>query len=83
MAVRHQTVDEIWFFVSGLGEVWRKLDDSEGVAPVRAGISLNIPVGASFQFRNTGQEPLDFLVVTIPRWPGPHEAIPVSGRWKR
>lgn len=79
--VRHQTVEEIWYFLSGVGEVWRKLGDTFSVSPVRAGISLSIPVGASFQFRNIGQEPLDFIIATIPPWPGKDEAISVAGNW--
>ena len=80
-AVQHQTVDEIWYFLSGTGEVWRKLGDLDEMTAVHAGVSLNIPVGASFQFRNNGQDNLDFVIATIPRWPGAQEAIPVSGKW--
>jgi mannose-6-phosphate isomerase-like protein (cupin superfamily) len=81
-AVRHQTVEEIWFFLSGAGEMWRKLGDVAEVTPVHTGISVNIPVGTHFQFRNNGEEPLDFIIVTIPRWPGPQDAIAVPGKWE-
>ena len=82
-AVRHRTVEEIWYFLSGAGEVWRKFGDTEEVTEVHAGVSLSIPVGTSFQFRNDGQEPLDFVIATIPRWPGSDEAVPVVGKWER
>jgi mannose-6-phosphate isomerase-like protein (cupin superfamily) len=81
-AVRHKTVDEIWYFLSGAGEVWRKFGDFEEVTAVSPGVSLNIPVGTHFQFRNTGQEPLEFVIATIPPWPGRHEAVTVDGKWK-
>ncbi|PWU14411.1 MAG: hypothetical protein C5B50_17515 [Verrucomicrobia bacterium] len=80
-AVRHQTVEEIWFFVQGKGEVWRKLEEQEETIEVRPGISLTIPIGTHFQFRNTGEEPLCFLCVTMPPWPGKREAVSVDNYW--
>jgi mannose-6-phosphate isomerase-like protein (cupin superfamily) len=80
--VAHKTVEEIWYFISGRGEVWRKLDEMEAVTEVESGTSQVVPTGASFQFRNTGEEPLCFIIATIPRWPGAEEARPAEGRWK-
>jgi mannose-6-phosphate isomerase-like protein (cupin superfamily) len=78
--VRHQTVEELWYFLEGEGEVWRDSDDDP--VPVSPGRSLNIPVGVGFQFRNTGSAPLRFIIATIPQWPGPQEAEPLDeGRW--
>jgi mannose-6-phosphate isomerase-like protein (cupin superfamily) len=54
-AVKHQTVEEIWYFLSGTGQVWRKLMDEEIVNDVSPGVSLTIPKGASFQFRTTSE----------------------------
>lgn len=49
---------------------------------VRAGISLTIPLGTSFQFRNTGDAALEFIIVTMPPWPGTDEAILLdAGKW--
>ena len=79
--VAHKTVEEIWYCVSGRGEVWRRQGETERVVGVRGGTSLTIPRGASFQFRNTGEDPLCFIIATIPRWPGAEEAEPVQGRW--
>lgn len=81
-AVYHQTVDEMWFFLSGSGEMWRKKADVEQVIPVGAGTSANILRGTSFQFRNIGREPLCILIATLPRWPGPAEAVATAGRWQ-
>lgn len=80
-AVRHQTVEEIWHFVQGQGEVWRELAGQADTVTVRSGFSLTIPTGAHFQFRNTGSEPLSFLCVTLPPWPGPEEAVLVQNHW--
>jgi mannose-6-phosphate isomerase-like protein (cupin superfamily) len=80
-AVHHRTVDEIWYFVSGRGEVWRKRGAQEAVDIVEAGTCLTIPCGTNFQFRNTGNDPLCFVIATIPRWPGPQEAVATQGRW--
>ena len=79
--VRHQTVEEIWYFVEGYGEVWRGRGGEDDVVPVHAGVSLFIPPGTAFQFRNTGDGPLRFLIVTMPEWPGPEEAQPADGHW--
>ncbi|HSR13483.1 MAG TPA: cupin domain-containing protein [Thermodesulfobacteriota bacterium] len=81
-AVTHRTVEEIWFFVSGRGEAWRKQEGREEVTPVRPGVSVTIPLGTHFQFRALGEEPLTAIAVTMPPWPGEVEAILVRGRWK-
>ena len=80
-AVRHRTIEEIWHFLSGDGEVWCAFDGEEGVVPVTEGISLTIPTGAQFQFRNTGATPLRFVIATMPPWPGDEEAERVADHW--
>jgi mannose-6-phosphate isomerase-like protein (cupin superfamily) len=81
IAVVHRTVEEIWFFVGGRGEMWRAHDEREEVVEVGPGIALTIPVGTRFQFRALGSEPLAAVGVTMPPWPGPDEAVTVDGRW--
>ena len=34
LAVRHRTVEELWFVTAGRGEVWRKLGDKEAIVAV-------------------------------------------------
>jgi mannose-6-phosphate isomerase-like protein (cupin superfamily) len=80
-AVAHKTVEELWHCLRGRGQVWRKLGDCELVTNVAPGWSLRIPTGTSFQFRNDGEEPLEFLIVTMPPWPGSCEALPMPGCW--
>lgn len=80
--VYHRTVEEIWYFLDGEGEVWRKLDEKQEVVRVHQGVSLTIPVGTHFQFRNSGDVPLRFIIATMPPWPGEHEAVVLKkGRW--
>ncbi|MBP9881838.1 MAG: cupin domain-containing protein [Chitinophagales bacterium] len=86
MAVKHKTFEEIWYFLSGEGEMWQKeVNDGEPIK-VKQGDSINIPLGNSFQFRNTDTENLCILIATIPNWPGEEEgkreALPVEGYWK-
>ena len=81
-AVMHRTVDEIWFVVSGRGDLWRATDEREEVVEVVPGSSLTIPVGTRFQFRATGREPLTIVGVTMPPWPGDDEASAVDGPWE-
>lgn len=75
-AILHKSVEEVWYFTSGAGEVWRAVDSHESVTPVRAGDSLNVPLGTRFQFRNTGVNALEFIIVTAPPWPSEDEARP-------
>lgn len=80
-AVAHRTVEEIWYFLSGRGEMWRRSAAQESVVAVEAGVALTIPLGTAFQFRATGEAPLTFLAITMPPWPGAEEAARVEGRW--
>lgn len=80
-AVAHRTVEEIWFFLTGRGEMWRKQNDREDVVPVEPGVCLTIPLGTHFQFRSFGYEPLAAVGVTMPPWPGEGEAYVVTGKW--
>ena len=78
-AVRHRTVEEIWYFVSGRGQMWRSQEGRTDIVDVDAGTCLTIPLGTDFQFRAHGFEPLAAIGVTMPNWPGEGEAIPVAG----
>ena len=81
-AVAHRTVEEIWYFLTGRGEMWRKQNDREEVVAVEPGVCLTIPLGTHFQFRSFGYEPLAALGVTMPPWPGEGEAYEVKGKWE-
>jgi len=80
-AIVHRTVEEIWFILSGRGQMWRMSDGKGSVVDLAPGLSLTIPLGTAFQFRNTGDEPLTAVAVTMPPWPGPNEAVFVDGPW--
>jgi mannose-6-phosphate isomerase-like protein (cupin superfamily) len=87
VAVRHRTVEEIWCFLQGRGEMWRRLDGHEQTVEVRRGVCITIPVGTAFQFRATGEgereeAPLAAIGATMPPWPGAGEAVIVDGPWK-
>ena len=81
IAVAHRTVEEIWFFLGGQGEMWRKQGDREEVVPVDGGGCITHPLATSFQFRAFGPQPLTALGVTMPPWPGEGEAYAVEGKW--
>ncbi len=83
-AVRHEVIQEIWHFIAGSGEVWRRepATGREEIAIAEPGVTLTIPEGVEFQFRNTGAEPMVFLCFTMPAWPGEHVASVVPGRWE-
>lgn len=81
-AVAHRTIDEVYFFLGGRGEMWRKQGEREEIVPVEAGTCLTVPKGAYFQFRSFGYAPLAMFVVAMPPWPGGDEAYEVKGPWE-
>jgi mannose-6-phosphate isomerase-like protein (cupin superfamily) len=82
VAVYHRTVEEIWYFVSGEGEMWRGTADESRTVPVGPGVCMTIPLGTHFQFRARGEEPLSAIGVTMPPWPGDGEAVrSTRGPW--
>jgi mannose-6-phosphate isomerase-like protein (cupin superfamily) len=81
-SVAHQTVEEVWYILSGSGRMWRKLGEQEEILELRPGISLTIPTGTHFQFRCDGDERLDVIGATMPPWPGESEAYFVKGAWR-
>ena len=80
-AVKHKTVEEIWYILEGKGKMWRKKGSNETVIDLKPNLSLTIPTGTNFQFINTGSTPLKIIIATMPPWPGAEEAEPVEGCW--
>jgi mannose-6-phosphate isomerase-like protein (cupin superfamily) len=81
-ATVHATVSEFWFVLSGQGRIWRRDDTGEDVAVLEAGVTIDIPVGTSFQYRGDGADPLTFICVTMPPWVGDTEATIIEGPWE-
>jgi len=78
-AVRHQTVEEIWYVLAGRGEMWRSQNGHDEVVSISRGTCLTIPLGTVFQFRSFGGDALWIVAVTMPPWPGDGEAVLVDG----
>jgi mannose-6-phosphate isomerase-like protein (cupin superfamily) len=74
-------VEELWYGLGGTGEIWRRRDgEPSRVDDVKAGDSVRIPVGVSFQFRASQHANLELLLATMPPWPGvQEEAVGTSG----
>ncbi|MFN8592018.1 MAG: cupin domain-containing protein [Thermomicrobiales bacterium] len=81
LAVTHRTVEELWYITEGRGQMWRKFGEHEEVVDLAPGIALSIPLGAHFQFRTVGPDPLRFVLCTMPPWPGADEAVRVADHW--
>ncbi len=79
--IAHRSVEEIWFFLTGRGEMWRKQGAREEVVPVEPGVCITIPLGTHFQFRSFGHEALGAVGITMPPWPGEGEGYEVEGIW--
>ena len=54
-AVAHRTVEEIWFFLAGRGQMWRRQDDREEIVAVEPGVCLTIPLGYAFPVPRLGR----------------------------
>lgn len=80
-AVMHRTIEEIWYFIEGHGQVWRQRGAQERVVDVSPGTALRIAPGTAFQFRNTGGCDLRFIVASMPPWPGDEEAVEAPAHW--
>ena len=78
-ATVHATVSEFWHVLSGEGQIWRRDGTGEETTVLARGVSIDIPVGTAFQYRCTGVDPLQFLCITMPRWPGDKEATVIEG----
>ena len=80
-AVAHHSIEEVWYFLAGQGRFWRQQGTDEEIIEVSEGVSITIPPGTHFQFRNDGNEALTAVGVSMPPWPGEDEAYPVAGVW--
>jgi mannose-6-phosphate isomerase-like protein (cupin superfamily) len=80
-AMAHRTVDEIWYVLSGHGQMWRRQGQRQETAELVPGTCVSIPVGTHFQFRASDGGPLTVVGVTMPPWPGDDEAYEVPGPW--
>jgi mannose-6-phosphate isomerase-like protein (cupin superfamily) len=74
--------DEIWYFLTGRGEMWQKQDGKVDTVPVDPGVCLTIPAGTHFQFRSFGYCPLAAIGVTMPPWTEKSEWEYVKGKWE-
>ena len=81
-AVRHRTVEEIWYVLGGTGELWRSRDGIEEIVRLEAGVCATIPCGTAFQFRALPASSVSVLAVTMPPWPGAEEAELLAGPWQ-
>jgi mannose-6-phosphate isomerase-like protein (cupin superfamily) len=81
-ATVHATVSEFWHVLSGEGQIWRRDGTGEETTALVRGVTIDIPVGTAYQNRCTGAEPLQFLCVTMPPWPGAKEATIIEGPWE-
>jgi mannose-6-phosphate isomerase-like protein (cupin superfamily) len=81
-ATVHATVSEFLACALGRGADRRRDGTGEETTVLETGVSIDIPVGTAFQYRCTGGEALQFLCISMPRWPGAQEATIIEGPWK-
>src|ERR1700733_3636395 len=49
-AMAHRTVDEIWYVLSGRGQMWRRQGQRQETAELVPGTCVSLPVGTHFPF---------------------------------
>jgi len=81
-ATVHATVNEFWYMLEGQGEIWRDNGKESCVTVLAPGTSIDIPVGTTFQYRNSSDLELKFFCIAMPPWPGDSEAVTVDGKWE-
>ena len=67
-AILHEELEEIWYCVSGSGELWLSPNGDVNEHPILlgAGISFIVHRGVSFQLRNRADVAMNFIGVTMP-----------------
>lgn len=79
-AKQHKTVEEIWYFVAGLGEMCV----GNKVVVVAPGVSVQIPPRTRFQFKSHGPDVLEAVGTTMPPWPEDRqEAVDAPPLWDK
>ncbi len=84
IAVKHEIVEEIWYVLSGAGQIWTKSREggAEKIIEMHPGVVMSLPVQTHFQFRNTGLVSLRIAGLTLPSWAHANEPAPeVEGYW--
>jgi mannose-6-phosphate isomerase-like protein (cupin superfamily) len=65
-------IHEIWYFITGIGELARwpmaAAPDTRTIVPVSPGLAVTIPPQVNFQYRST-EGRLAFLCFVAPAWP--------------
>jgi mannose-6-phosphate isomerase-like protein (cupin superfamily) len=81
-ATIHATVSEFWFVLEGRGQIWRDDGAESCITDLIPGISIDIPAGTAFQYRNVSDQELKFICIAMPPWPGDSEASYRDGIWE-
>jgi len=80
--VAHYDIAELWYCLAGEGQFYCEGTNQDQPFAIAAGASWHIPPRKVFQFRNSGAQPLMFLITTTPPWPGSQAAnTRVTGYW--
>jgi len=81
-ATVHATVSEFRYVPEAQGEIWRKDAMQKRVTSLVTGMSIDVPAGTAFQYRNLGAQSLKFICIAMPPWPEDLEASHLVGAWE-
>ncbi|HYR61252.1 MAG TPA: hypothetical protein VET24_01255 [Actinomycetota bacterium] len=57
VAVRQHSVEEIWYFIYGGGELWRRGGSDDAVVVLKPGLCITIPCGHRIPVPRRGRRP--------------------------
>ena len=69
-ATVHATVSEFWHVLSGQGQIWRRDGRVRRQQFWKQAFPIQHPGRDRIPYRCTGVDPLQFLCITMPPWPG-------------
>ena len=74
-ACHFRSIDEYWFILSGLGEIWRRAPDgNESFNELQPGVSVDNPIGTALKKRCRCGEPFTLISTALPTWQGDDES---------
>ena len=79
---RHYRLEELWYVVSGFGQLYRSGANDGLPVELHAGVGVSIAAGQVFQFRAHQGSTLTIHITTTPPWAGAHDVeTGLKGYW--
>ena len=82
LPARHPRLQELWYVMSGQGQLYRSSANGGLPVALRAGVGVSIAAGEVFQFCAHRDSALTIHITTTPPWAGEHDVeTGLTGYW--